>query len=77
LGGASREEIILVNQLQQQRIYEARRAGRVARFTHLIGAERAEAAMASWEADAASRRIARDSREFWEGAEGWMVERAK
>jgi hypothetical protein len=61
-----------VNQ-QQQRICEARRAGHVARFGHLMGAERAEAAMAAWEAKAETLGIARDSREFWDGAEAWMT----
>jgi hypothetical protein len=57
------------------RIYEAQRAGAVARLATRAGPERAELLVAGWELEAAARGIPRGDRRYWYVAEAWLEER--
>ena len=59
------------------RIYQAQRAGIVARLTTAHGPERAEAAVAAWEAEARRRGIERGTPEFWGAGDPWAVDEAR
>ena len=60
-----------------ERLYEARRAGLVARLTRggRMGEERAEALIVAWEAEAAQRGLERLSVAYWRDVETWLEER--
>jgi hypothetical protein len=55
------------------RIYQARRAGIVARLVSTgVLAERAEALMAAWESEATASGLAPDSAAYWDRAWPWL-----
>jgi hypothetical protein len=58
-----------------ERIYQAHRAGTLRRLADQqhLGDERAEALIAAWEAEAASRGLDRHSTVFWRGLEEWIA----
>lgn len=58
---------------QRERIYEAKRAGIVARVSHAVGADRAEEVMSAWEAQAAALSLPRESTAFWTEVEPWIA----
>jgi len=59
------------------RIYEARRAGAVARLASRdrLGDDRAEELVAAWELEAELRGIPRGDERFWSDGAAWMAER--
>ena len=58
------------------RIYEARRAGLMARLMSTgVVAERAEALVAAWEAQAAADGLVRDGAAYWDLAWPWLEPR--
>jgi hypothetical protein len=59
------------------RIYEARRAGAVARLTSQTGPEWAEQPVAAWEAEAELRRIPRGDQRYCYDGERWLEERIR
>jgi hypothetical protein len=60
-----------------ERIYAAKRAGTVARYTSRVGAERAERLMAGWETEADARGLVRGQTPFWSDANAWFQEQLK
>lgn len=56
-----------------ERIYQAKRAGLVSRAAVRLGAARAAALVAGWEAEARERSLDRAGREFWDGAEAALA----
>ncbi len=58
--------------LKAQRIYEARRAGLVARIGHGVGPERAEQLASAWEVEAERIGLARDTTGYWDEAGRWI-----
>ena len=65
-----------MNERRQDRIYEAKRSGLVARIAHAVGPERAEGLMTAWEAKADALGLPRDSQGFWTEVEPWMAKAA-
>lgn len=57
------------------RIYEARRAGAVARLASRTGSERAEQLVAGWEAEAEARGIPRGDARYWSEGAAWLEDR--
>jgi len=59
-----------------ENIYLARRAATFSRLTRPgMPQERAEALVAAWEAEAATRGLVRHSAAFWEASDEWIEER--
>ena len=58
---------------RKERIYQAKRAGLLARIAQAGGAERAEALWTGWESEAAARGLPPDSQAFWAEVETWMA----
>jgi hypothetical protein len=58
-----------------ERIYQAHRAGTLRRLADQqhLGDERAEALIAAWEAEAASRGLDRHSSAFWREGDEWIA----
>jgi hypothetical protein len=65
-----------MSERRQDRIYQAKRSGLVARIAHAVGPERAETLMAAWECEADSLGLPRDSQAFWAEVEPWMAKAA-
>jgi hypothetical protein len=69
----------MARQPDPERIYQARRAALHARLTQedRMAPELAEVWVATWEVEAASRRLERHSPAFWAGAHDWVLERRR
>jgi hypothetical protein len=60
----------------RQRIYQARRAGVVARLMSTgIAQEQADALMAAWEVEATANGLVRDREAYWDEAWPWLEPR--
>ena len=60
----------------RERIYQARRAGLVARLTSSgVAPDRAEGLMAAWEAHATASGLVRDGEAYWDEAWPWLEPR--
>jgi hypothetical protein len=60
----------------RERIYQARRAGLVARLTSSgVAADRAEGLVAAWEAHATASGLVRDGETYWDEAWPWLEPR--
>ena len=60
----------------RKRIYQARRAGIVARLMSTgVAQERAEALMAAWEVEATADGLVRDGEAYWDEAWPWLEPR--
>ena len=59
-----------------ERIYSAKRAGLMARLEHAhhLSEERAEAVMASWEAEASKRGLVHEMPAYWSQADDWIAD---
>ena len=61
-----------------RRLYDARRAGLVARIaSEGVGTERVERAFDAWEEEAYSRGLSRLESRFWTDAPAWIREEAE
>ena len=60
----------------RERIYQARRAGLVARLVSTaVAPDRADALVAAWEAHATAGGLARDGEPYWDEAWPWLESR--
>jgi hypothetical protein len=60
----------------RERIYQARRAGIVARLMSTgVAQDRAEALLDAWETEATSRGLVRDGEAYWDKAWPWLEPR--
>lgn len=56
----------------EQRIYEARRAGLLARLADTLEPERSEVLVRAWEEEAERRGLTRGADGFWQQADAWL-----
>ncbi len=60
----------------RERIYQARRAGLVARIASSgVAADRADALVAAWEVEASASGLSRDGEAYWDEAWAWLEPR--